>query len=174
MFSAANCQSKQIDLAVLLQLAVGDRLFLGKAEQAIGFRVQVTSNGGYACQTVGMHGRMLLNCRLSVHMQMSKQSSGSAAEQAAKRKKLLPGGSGPSSLPSSKRQALSGASSGGCHPPEAPIAAAAGPLSGLHLVFWRLKHSKQLRDQVPNTCKRLLDVEPDSYFQLHTDADLSL
>jgi hypothetical protein len=101
-----------------------------------------------------MHGGKSLDRRLSVRLQASKRSNttGSAAEQPAKRKKLLSGGSGPSSAPSGKRQALSGASSSGCHPAEAPIAAAAGPLSGLHLKFWRLNFSKQLHEQVPDSC----------------------
>lgn len=149
-------QSKKIDLAVLLQLAVGDQLFLGKAEQANGFSVQVTLNDRCTCQTFVMHGRELLNCRLSVHLQRSKRSNdlGNAPEQPAKRKKPLSGRSGPSSAPSSKRLGLSGASDGACHPAaEVPIAAAAGPLSGLHLRFWHLNHSRQLREQVPDNGK---------------------
>lgn len=123
-----------------------------------------------------MHGGKSLDRRLSVRLQTSKRSNdtGSAAELPAKRKKLLSGRSGPSSAPSGKRHALSGASSSGCHPVEAPIAAAAGPLSGLHLKFWRLNHSKQLHDQVPDSCNYLLDVEPDSFVELDTAVDVCL
>jgi hypothetical protein len=96
------------------------------------------------------HGHAWVDLMVSIRLQTSKRSndSGSGAEQPAKRAKLMSGQTGPASLASTKRHTASAASSCTCSPTKASVAGAAGPLSGLHLVFWRLKHAKQLCEQV--------------------------
>lgn len=101
-----------------LTLGIGDQLFLGKAEDANGFVVQVSN-------------RNRVN------------SSSTAAEQPAKRPRLASGQSAASTA--AMQRSASGGGSRSASPAEA--APAAGPLSGLHLVFWRLKHARPLIDK---------------------------
>lgn len=103
----------------------------------------------------------------------SVSGSGSAAEPPAKRPKLASGQSRPASQ-TGKRAAASGghafSGSRSSSPVEATACQPAGPLSGLHLYFWRLKHAKSLAEnvsRVQDNC-RVIVPDPCIWYRVHS------